>query len=111
MFPGMNPRAMKQAMKKLGMEQEEIEASEVIIKTADKELVFVNPQVSKVTMMGQDTWQIVGTPQERTQGFTQEDVQTVMEQAHVGEKEAAEALKETGDIAEAIMKLKSSKPI
>lgn len=102
----MNPRAMKQAMKKLGMEQEEIEASEVVIKTAGKELVFVNPQVSKVTMMGQDTWQIVGTPQERAQGFTQEDVKTVMEQAHVSEKEAAAALEETGDIAEAIMKLK-----
>ena len=104
MFPGMNPRAMKQAMKKLGMEQEDIEASEVIIKTAGKELVFINPQVSKVTAMGQESWQVVGTPQER--GFTQEDICTVMEQAHVNEKEAAQALEETGDIAEAIMKLK-----
>jgi len=101
----MNPRMMKQAMKKLGMEQEEIEASEVIIKTAGKELVFSNPEVSKVTVMGQETWQIVGTPQER--GFSKEDVRTVMEQAQVSEEKAAEALADTQDIAEAIMKLKA----
>ena len=107
MFPGMNPRAMKQAMKKLGREKEEIAASEVIIKTAGKEMVFLNPQVSKVTMMGQETWQIIGTPQERNLGHDIEDVQTVMQQANVGELQAAEALKETnGDIAEAIIKLK-----
>ncbi|MBS3138097.1 nascent polypeptide-associated complex protein [Candidatus Woesearchaeota archaeon] len=105
MLPGMNPRMMKQAMKKLGMEQEEIEASEVIIKTAGKELVFSNPEVSKVTVMGQETWQIVGTPQER--GFSKEDVRTVMEQAQVSEEKAAEALADTQDIAEAIMKLKA----
>ena len=105
MLPGMNPRMMKQAMKKLGMEQEEIDASEVIIKTAGKELVFSQPQVSKVTMMGQETWQIVGTPQERE--FSKEDIQTVMEQAQVSKEKAAQTLQETQDIAEAIMKLKA----
>ena len=108
MFPGMNPRAMKQAMKNLGMQQVDIEASEVIIKTADKEIIFSNPQVSKINMMGQETWQITGEAHERTKEmFTADDVKTVMEQANVTEERAKEALEETnGDLAEAILKLK-----
>ena len=38
MFPGMNKKAIEQAMKKLGVKQEEIEATEVIIKTTGKDL-------------------------------------------------------------------------
>ena len=53
MFPGMNPREMQKAMKRLGIKQEEIDAEEVIIKTAGKSLVIKNPHVSRVNMMGQ----------------------------------------------------------
>lgn len=108
MFPGMNPRAMKQAMKKLGMQQQDIDASEVIIKTADKEIVFLHPQVSKIHMMGEDTWQITGEAQERSRElFSDDDVKTVTDQTNVTEEQAREALKATnGDIAEAILRLK-----
>jgi nascent polypeptide-associated complex subunit alpha len=108
MFPGMNPRDMKNAMKRLGIQQQEIEATEVIIKTADKELVFQNPEVSKVNMMGQETWQIVGKPMERSRElFTDDDVKTVMQQSNVTEEEAKSALQESnGDLAEAILNLK-----
>ena len=104
----MNPRAMKQAMKKLGMQQQDIEASEVIIKTADRDIVFSHPQVSKIHMMGEDTWQITGEAQERSRElFSEEDVKTVIDQTNVTEEQAREALKETnGDLAEAILKLK-----
>ena len=64
MFPGMNPRKMQQMMKKMGIQQQEIDAQEVIIKTKDKQLIFSQPQVSKVNMMGQDTFQIIGVPEE-----------------------------------------------
>ena len=40
MFPGLNPRELEKAMKKLGVKQEEIDATEVIIKTEDKEIVI-----------------------------------------------------------------------
>ena len=40
----MNPKMLKQAMKKMGMKQEDIDASEVIIKCSDKEIVIRNPQ-------------------------------------------------------------------
>lgn len=111
MIPGMNPRAMKQAMKKLGMKQEEIEATEVIIRTADKELVIANPSVSKVNMMGQETFQIAGEVEERglssEPDINEDDIKTVMEQAGVDEEEAKEAIKENkGDLAAAIMQLK-----
>ncbi len=48
----MNPRQMQQMMRKMGIQQQEIDATEVIIKTADKEIVITEPNVSKVNMMG-----------------------------------------------------------
>jgi nascent polypeptide-associated complex subunit alpha len=106
MIPGMNPKAMKQAMKKMGMTQVDIDAYEVVIRTQDKELVFKNPQVAKVTMMGQDTYQIVGEPKEVAPRPSKEDVQTVVDQTGRSETEAMEALeKAEGDLAQAIMDL------
>jgi len=112
MFPGMNPRQMQQAMKKMGIQQSDIEAEEVIIKTKEKELVFKNPQVAKINMMGQETYQIIGEPEERelstTPEISEDDIKTVMEQAGVDRKKALEAIeKHNGDLAEAIMALKS----
>lgn len=109
MIPGMNPRQMQQAMRRMGIQQTEIEATEVIIRTEDKELVFKNPQVAKVNMMGQNTYQIIGEPEERdlSAAISEEDIQTVMEQAKVDKKKALAALeKHNGDLAEAIMDLK-----
>ena len=60
MFPGMNPRKMQQMMKQLGIKQEEIPATEVIIRLEDRELIIAKPSVSKVDMMGQETFQITG---------------------------------------------------
>ena len=56
MIPGgrVNPRQMKQMMKRLGIEQEDLgEVEEVIIRTADKEYVFRHVPVSAVTAQGQ----------------------------------------------------------
>lgn len=106
----MNPRQMKQAMKRLGMQQEEIEAAEVIIRTAGKEIYFEQPQVSKVNMMGQDTWQITGDFVERNIEreieINEDDINTVVEQTGADEKTARDTIKYCkGDLAEAIMKL------
>ena len=67
MLPGMqmNSRQMRQAMKKMGINQEEMDAQEVIIRLADRDLVITNPEVSKVNMMGQETFQVIGEPVER----------------------------------------------
>lgn len=109
-MPGMNSRQMKQAMKRMGMQQEDMPATQVIIRTEDKEYVFDQPQVAKIDMMGQQTYQVIGEPQERAlesaPDISDEDVQTVKEQAGVSEEEAKKAIEQAdGDLAQAIMDL------
>ncbi len=111
MFPGVNPRQMQQMMRKMGIQQQEIAATEVIIKTADKEIIITNPSVSKVNMMGQQTFQISGNIEERelstSPEISEEDIKTVMEQAGVDKLKAKKAIADAnGDLAEAILKLK-----
>jgi nascent polypeptide-associated complex subunit alpha len=99
---------MQQMMKKMGIQQTEIDAQEVIIRCADKEIIVHQPQVSKVNMMGQETLQIVGELEERPLGIaiSDEDVETVAEQAGVSLEVAREALESTGgDLAQAILQL------
>ena len=111
MIPGMNSRKAAQMMKKMGISQQEIDATEVIIKTPEKEMVIRNPQVSKVNMMGQQTFQVVGEIEERAIStepeINEEDIKTVVDQTGVTEEEAKEAIKENDfDLAKAIIKLK-----
>ena len=110
MFPGMNPRQMKMAMKKMGIKQEEIEASQVIIRLADREIVLENPSIQKVNMMGQWSYQISGDEHVRSIDnsveITDEDIEMVASQANVSKEEAKKAIEEAdGDIASAIMAL------
>ncbi len=110
MIPGMDPKKMQKMMKQMGMQQEDLQAARVEITLADKKLVFENPEVAKIDMMGQETYQIVGTPEEQATSnapeITNEDLETVIEQTGCSLQEAREALEETeGDLAEAIMKL------
>ena len=94
MIPGMNPRKAAQMMKKMGIKQEEIEASQVIIKTAEADLVINNPSVQKVNMMGQETFQIAGEIEEQAISeepeINEEDVNTVIEQTGVEKEKAQE---------------------
>ncbi len=101
---------MDQMMRRMGVQQTEIDAEQVIIRCKDKDIIIDNPQVSKVNMMGQKTFQIVGQEHERSHDTTptisDEDIKTVAEQAAVDYAKAKETLQETkGDIAEAILKL------
>lgn len=112
MMPGMNSRQMQSMMRKMGIVQQEIDAVQVIIRTPNEELVFEHPQVSKVNMMGQETYQVVGTPQKKsidsTPDISSEDINAVMAQTQVGEEQAREALvKHKGDIAAAILEFGS----
>jgi nascent polypeptide-associated complex subunit alpha len=113
MFPGINPRDAAKVMKRMGIQQQEIDATEVIIKTLDKELVISNPQVSKINMMGQETFQVIGDVTEREISsepeIKEEDITTVMEQAKVSREEAKKAISEAhGDLAQAILDLNNS---
>ncbi len=106
----MNPRKVAAMMKQMGVQQVDIPATEVIIRSEGKDFVIRNPSVAKVNMMGQETFQISGEVHEQEHStapdISDDDVKTVMEQAGVSEEKAKEAIEEAeGDLAEAIMKL------
>lgn len=116
----VNPKQLEQIMKKMGMQSEQIDAEQVVIKGKDKEIIINNPQVTKIKMGGQETFQIIGEAREQqpidiakqhpavSEKFSQEDVELVVEQTGCSEAESLNALKQTGDIAQAIMKLKKA---
>ncbi len=108
----LNPRDMAKAMQRFGIQQQEVEASEVIIRCPDKDILIERPQVAKVNMMGQETWQIIGNAVEKARSsepeIKEEDIQTVMQQANVSKDKALAAIKSAkGDLAQAILNLQS----
>jgi len=96
----------------MGIDIDELDAEEVIIRTADEELVFDNPDVQRMDAQGQETYNIVGSPRteaasELSSGGSEsdaaddddiprEDIETVADQAGVSEAEAEEALEAVG---------------
>jgi nascent polypeptide-associated complex subunit alpha len=126
---GLNPRKMKQMMKQMGIDVEELDAEEVIIRTADEELVFSDAQVTRMDAQGQQTYQVVGEPTSQPRGeggasaveaddadaddggsddggIPDDDVKIVAQRTGASEAEARAALEETGgDLAEAVSKL------
>ncbi len=108
MFPGMNPKKMQAAMKQMGISQEEIDASRVIIeKTDNTKIIIESPSVTKVKMQGQETFQIAGEIKKETSApeISEDDIKTIMEKTEVSELKAKETLEKTGDLAEAILEL------
>jgi len=106
MFGGLNPKKMQAMMKQMGIAQEEIDASRVIIeKTNNTNIIIENPSVTKIKMQGQETFQITGDISKQEQGISEEDINTIVEKTGVSEKKAKEVLEKTGDLAEAILEL------
>ena len=119
----MDPRKMQQMMKQMGIDVTEIDAEEVVIRTADEELVFDGAQVTRMDAQGQETYQIVGEPTSRDlgdddpsaveagddggdDGIPDDDVELVATRAGVGESDARAALEAAdGDLAAAISRL------
>jgi nascent polypeptide-associated complex subunit alpha len=128
MMPGMrgvNPRQVKQAMKKLGIETEDLEdVQDVVIRTKSKQYVITDASVTIMQAQGQKTYQISGeteilplsqTPAlQKSEASTlppipEDDIKLVMSQTGASREKAVEALRATdGQPAEAIIKLISS---
>jgi len=124
---GMNPRKMKQMMEQMGIDMEDIDAQEVIIRTPDEELVFDDAEVQLMEAQGQKTYQVVGEPESREldsgegsaaaaaddadesdgdSGVDEDDVELVAMRAGVDEDTAREALEANdGDLADAVDEL------
>ncbi|WP_284007540.1 nascent polypeptide-associated complex protein [Haloarcula pelagica] len=122
---GMNPRKMKQMMEQMGIDMDDIDAEEVIIRTPDEELVFTDAEVQLMEAQGQKTYQVVGEPESRELGAGEpneddtdaddgdddsaidaDDVELVAMRAGVDEETAREALEANdGDLADAVDQL------
>lgn len=104
MFGGVDPKKMQAMMRQMGIKQEELEAVRVIIEQEDGRIIIENPHVAKITMQGQESWQITGKAHEE-QGIRESDVDLIVEKTGKSREEARKALEETGDIAEAMIRL------
>jgi nascent polypeptide-associated complex subunit alpha len=105
----MDPKKMQAVMRQMGIKSEEIAASRVTIETSAGSIVIEEPQVTKITMQGQSSFQIAGNVRLEEKASL-EDIKMVMEQAGCSEEEARAALEKSGgDIAQAILSLSESK--
>lgn len=108
----LNPKMISQAMSKLGIKQDELDAKRVIIELEDKKIVIHNPKVIKINMAGAENFQVSGDIseepfEEEPAKISDEDIKTVAEQAGVDEQKARASLeKNNGDLAAAIVELK-----
>lgn len=112
---GLNPRKMQQMMEQMGIDVDELDADSVVIQLTDgTELVFTDPEVTKMEARGQETFQVVGEPEERESastdstddGIPEDDIKLVMERTGATESSAREALADAdGDLATAISQL------
>jgi nascent polypeptide-associated complex subunit alpha len=100
---------MKQMMKQMGMEMEQLEGVQsVVITTASGAYIFDAAEVVLMTVQGITTYQVTGEPrfEPAPTGIPKEDIDLVREQTGAEEEEARLALTQTkGDIAGAILKL------
>ncbi|TYL40239.1 nascent polypeptide-associated complex protein [Natronococcus pandeyae] len=119
---GMNPRKMEQMMEQMGIDVEDVEAEEVIIRTDEFDLVFDDAEVTKMDARGQETYQIIGSPEQVESGaaggsaagdagadeesgsaIPDDDIEIVATRTGVSEDEAREALEDNdGDLAAAV---------
>ena len=106
MFPNIDPKKMQAVMKQMGINQIEIPTSRVVIEKDDgKNIVIKNPSVVKIKMQGQESFQITGEVSEEAEKFSEEDVKVVIKKTNCSKEDAINALEETGDLAEAILRL------
>ena len=118
----MNPREQKRMMQRMGMNMDSVgDVKQVIIRTADKDIVIDEPEVAILQVQGQKMYQVIGgqvseqAPSQRgataaaaKPTFSEEDVQLVADQTGRSLEKAKEALQECGgDLAKAILLLQS----
>lgn len=100
MFPGgggMNNRKMQQMMQQMGIEMQEIDAEEIVIRTPDEDLVFTEADVQRMDAKGQQTYTIVGEPESRppSEPALESEAETTDETADAATAPTAESEDET----------------
>ena len=111
MFSGIDPKKIAGMMSKMGIKQENIPAKRVIIEQEDRNIIIENPEIVKINMQGNESFQISGEIREEElvneEARLKEDIKTVMEKTGKTRLEAEVALKTSnGDLVEAILSLR-----
>lgn len=107
----ISPREARRLMQRMGLSMRPLDVNEVIMKTANKEIVIEEPEVAVLEVQGQKIFQISGgriseRKIERKVEIPEEDVHLVAQQANVSLEVARAALEQTeGDLAQAILLL------
>lgn len=94
-------------MKQMGIAQEEIFATKVIIEKEYSKIIIENPSVTKIKIQGQESFQISGDIKEedKIEEISEQDIKTVTEKTGVNEEQAKKTLEKTKDLADAILEL------
>ncbi|MFQ6076873.1 MAG: nascent polypeptide-associated complex protein [Candidatus Bathyarchaeia archaeon] len=112
---GLKPRDVRRAMRRMGMELEEVtDVSEAILRSRDREITISEPTVTVMSLGRKDkVFQITGGKivEKLLEGaIPEEDARLVAQQANATIEEARDALRTTGgDLAQAIILLKGRK--
>jgi nascent polypeptide-associated complex subunit alpha len=112
----VNPREARRMMQRMGMSMDSVpEVTQVIVKTATKDIIIDEPEVAILNMQGQRVYQVMGgrvtekaVVVEKKLIIPDEDVQLVAGQTGKSVEEVRKALEESGgDLAKAILLLQS----
>ena len=105
----INPKKMQEAMKQMGIAQEEINATKVIIEKENSQIIIENPSITKIKIQGQESFQISGDVKEepliQELQISEQDIKTIMEKTNCSEEQARKTLEKTKDLAETILEL------
>jgi len=106
---GLNPKKMQGLMKQMGISQNEIDASKVVIEKSDGTKITINnPSVTKMKIQGQEMYQVSGEENQESEApeISDADVEQIVEKTGCTEEQARKVLESVnGDLAEAILEL------
>jgi len=103
----MNPKKMQEAMKQMGIAQEDIISKRVIIEKENSNIIIENPSVTKIKVQGTESFQISGNiiEEDNSEKISEQDIKTIMEKTNCTEDTAKKEMEKTKDLAEAILNL------
>lgn len=111
MMPNMDPKMLKNLMDKMGIKSANIPAEKVVIYGLDRDIVIESPQITRIEMQGNISFQVAGVISEKEKRLeveiSDEDIRLVMEKTGIKDEAIVrKAIKDAnGDIAAAIMDL------
>jgi len=100
---------VENVIRKMGVELREMEASEVIIKTAGYQIKITKPEIIIANILGKKVYQISGEEKMENLEPKEEDIKIVMEKTGKDRDTVVNKLRElNNDLAKAIIELRGA---